>query len=234
MARIAEEDGAQFAIGPAHGQDGHVLVYRPGQVPTTRARASSVNRDARQALLESQGSRSKIPDRAAQHLDVLVEHALGVAFHHGFSRDVQVVVEKQHVPCNRATVIMRIVKNQPIASQPVLFLGFLNDRFNHRQAESQKIAGDNDRNLSALILHCQRFEIDGLQDFLRNPSAAVTGERDGLLRRDIDFGSPYFPSALRARRGGHGHSRRYDQDCWPNQSPFVMPLFHGEKSYIHC
>ena len=129
---------------------------------------------------------------------------------------------------------MGVVKNQPIASQSVLFLGVLSDRFNHRQAESHKVAGDNDRNLSALILHCQRFEIDGLQDFLRNPSAAVTGERDGLLRRDIDFGSPYFPSALRARRGGHGHSRRYDQDCWPNQSPFVMPLFHGEKSYIYC
>ena len=61
---------------------------------------------------------------------------------------------------------MGVVKNQPIASQSVLFLGVLSDRFNHRQAESHKVAGDNDRNLSALILHCQRFEIDGLQDFL--------------------------------------------------------------------
>ena len=107
--------------------------------------AAAVHRESGESLFEGKRRRSKILDRALDHIDRRVDERGRVPIDGGLFPLAERIRRPQHPPDDRSTVRVRGAEHQPVARQAELAFALPVDGIGYVRGETEYIGRDNDR-----------------------------------------------------------------------------------------
>ncbi len=193
VAGIAEQDGAERAIGGRDLEDGNVRVGRAARVDAEadalRGRLAPVDGESGPALAVREHGGLEVAEGRADGAGQVLGELLPVLLHAPSVLGVQVVHGRKVGAHHRASVRVRGIEDQAGALQPVLLLDARRHHVGDGPGQADQIGGHEYQAPAPAVLQRQRLEPEVQHRALGGVvPAGVAGEPDRLLGGDPDAG----------------------------------------------